>query len=84
MPDLSHTRPRYNFQDLKHGDAIMVEKPNSTIEMFRRWRRSRGLSPGVVKLVYAGENEEGLHVFFFVEQALVRTTPLPELASDDI
>jgi hypothetical protein len=40
-PPLERT-PLYNFDILKHGDAIEVESLSGAREMFRRWRLKTG------------------------------------------
>ena len=45
MPAILQTqpfRPKYDFDAMRHGDAIDVENPNAAREMFARWRRKTG------------------------------------------
>ena len=35
-------RPRYDFDAMRHGDAIEVENINAARQMFARWRRKAG------------------------------------------
>lgn len=35
-------RPKYDFDAMRHGDAIDVERPNAARVMFIRWRRKTG------------------------------------------
>lgn len=35
-------RPKYDFDAMRHGDAIDVESVNAAREMFARWRRKTG------------------------------------------
>ena len=42
LPDEPGGRAHYNFDSLKHGDAIEVASTESAREMFRRWKRATG------------------------------------------
>ena len=45
MPAILQTqphRPKYDFDTMRHGDAIDVENVNAAREMFARWRRKTG------------------------------------------
>jgi hypothetical protein len=45
MPAILQTqpfRPKYDFDAMRHGDAIEVENTNAAREMFARWRRKTG------------------------------------------
>lgn len=35
-------RPKYDFDAMRHGDAIEVRNKNAAREMFTRWRRKTG------------------------------------------
>ena len=35
-------RPKYDFDAMRHGDAIDVENKNAAREMFARWKRKTG------------------------------------------
>jgi hypothetical protein len=35
-------RPKYDFDAMRHGDAIEVENKNAARQMFARWRRKAG------------------------------------------
>jgi hypothetical protein len=50
--------PRYDFNTLKHGDAIEVASKASAREMFRRWRRKTG---SCARLVSAIESPNRLY-----------------------
>ena len=45
MPAILQTqpfRPKYDFDAMRHGDAIEVESVSAAREMFARWRRKTG------------------------------------------
>jgi hypothetical protein len=51
MPAILQTqpfRPKYNFDAMRHGDAIEVENTNAAREMFARWKRKTGRSGRLV------------------------------------
>ena len=35
-------RPKYDFDAMRHGDAIDVQNKNAAREMFARWKRKTG------------------------------------------
>lgn len=44
-PNIVRVDPRnshYRFDLLKHGDALEVRSVSGAMEMFRRWKKSRG------------------------------------------
>ena len=58
-------RERYDFDALKHGDAIEVQSVNSAREVFRRWRKRTGRK---AELVRSTDPERG-NLLFFIEGA---------------
>jgi uncharacterized protein (DUF1684 family) len=62
--------PLYNFDKLKHGDAIEVQSISGAREMFRRWRQKTGRLH--VRLTSAREKGKEKFLFFI------------DTASDDV
>jgi uncharacterized protein (DUF1684 family) len=60
QPPVERT-PRYNFDQLKHGDAIEVDSVSGAREMFRRWKAKTGRAH--VRLT--GAREKGKEKFLF-------------------
>jgi hypothetical protein len=54
--------PLYNFDKLKHGDAIEVQSISGAREMFRRWRQKTGRRD--VRLTRAREKGKENFLFF--------------------
>jgi hypothetical protein len=58
--------PLYNFDKLKHGDAIEVQSISGAREMFRRWR----LKTGRMHARLTSAREKGKeHMLFFIDTA---------------
>jgi hypothetical protein len=68
--------PLYNFDNLKHGDAIEVGSVSGAREMFRRWKRKTGRLH--VRLTSAREKGRE-HFLFFIDLAPAK--PKPRTAS---
>jgi hypothetical protein len=58
--------PLYNFDRLKHGDAIEVQSVSGAREMFRRWRNKTGRRH--TRLTSAREKGKE-NMLFFIETA---------------
>jgi hypothetical protein len=51
MPAILQTqsfRPKYNFDAMRHGDAIEVRNKSAAREMFARWKRKTGRRASLV------------------------------------
>ena len=64
MPARAGKRERYDFDALRHGDAIEVGSPRSVMEVFRRWRKKTGRK---AQLVRPTDTEQG-NLLFFIEE----------------
>jgi hypothetical protein len=73
-PPSSERTPLYNFDALKHGDAIEVGSVSGAREMFRRWRQKTGRQH--VRLTSAREKGRE-HFLFFIDLAPANTHAHP-------
>jgi hypothetical protein len=64
-PPEAAQRPLYDFDSLRHGDAIWVASKPSAREMFRRWKRAKGRRG---RLVSAKDNPK---VLYFLDETPV-------------
>jgi hypothetical protein len=62
---LSAGRAHYDFDLLRHGDAIEVASKPSAREMFRRWKRVNGRRGRLVS------SREHPHLLFFLDETPV-------------
>ena len=67
IPKTTAVRDRYDFDVLRHGDAIEVNSINSAREVFRRWRKHTGRRAQLVRSSEKGQ--EGL--LFFIDSDMV-------------
>jgi hypothetical protein len=65
LPATAGKRERYDFDALKHGDAIEVRSANSAMEVFRRWRKKTGRKAQLVR----STDPEQRSLLFFIEGA---------------
>ena len=68
MPRIVRLKPvyrRYDFDSLKHGDAIEVESKAGAQEMLRRWRNKNGSSARLVSAI------ESPNLLYFLEEGPV-------------
>ena len=54
-------RSRYHFDALKHGDVLEVTSVSGAMEMFRRWKKSKGRQARLVP------SRDTLHTLIFID-----------------
>ena len=55
-------RPKYDFDAMRHGDAIEVKNKNAAREMFARWRRKNGRNGRLVA------SRESPNLLYFLDE----------------
>jgi hypothetical protein len=72
--------PLYNFDNLKHGDAIEVASVSGAREMFRRWR----LKTGRLHVRLTSAREKGKEHFLFFIDLTPKTKAVHPAVLDDV
>lgn len=75
LPTKTGKRERYDFDALKHGDAIEVDSINSAREVFRRWRKKTGRKAQLVRSVEPGQER----LLFFIDETHAKRPALADV-----
>lgn len=55
----------YRFDELKHGDALEVNSIKGAMEMFRRWKKTKGRRGRLIP------SRDAFNTLFFIEDDIV-------------
>jgi hypothetical protein len=56
---------RYRFDQLRHGDALQVSSVAGAMEMFRRWKKTKGRRGRLIP------SRDAFNTLFFIEDDIV-------------